>query len=245
MKTTYICYFANLFALHTQANNIALRNVSLTSPNTTASQNNVANFNLVQFNLSCENSWRISTSLSNWDAARLLVKYSICFNTNSSAAEASVTSTNPGGGGNAGWNLIGNPYPSAINVGQVSGVNRNNIAAFYVWNPNLATAGAYESKSFGTDYILPSGSAFFINTPSTANFTFSESDKSSSTPASLFKNSEWMQNALEITLLSDSSITWDNFTLRNRTQLTDAFEYTADGLKMKNSNVNFYTIRIN
>jgi autotransporter-associated beta strand protein len=159
-----------------------------------------------------------------------------------STGSKTFSMTNTGGGGNAGWNLIGNPYPSAINVGQVSGANRNNIAAFNVWNPNLATAGAYESKSFGTDYILPSGSAFIINTPSTANFTFSESDKSSSTPASLFKNSEWMQNALEITLLSDSSITWDNFTLRNRTQLTDAFEYTADGLKMKNSNVNFYTV---
>lgn len=146
------------------------------------------------------------------------------------------------GGPEAGWNLIGNPYASAVNIGQIASGNRNNIATGSAWNPNLATAGAYETITFGSDYILPSGGAFFINTPSAANFTFSESNKSTATPASLFKNDEFLQNALEIKLWSDSSIHWDNFVLRNRNTLTDAFEYTADGLKMKNSNVNIYTL---
>jgi hypothetical protein len=145
-------------------------------------------------------------------------------------------------GANGGWNLIGNPYPSAVNVGQIAAGNRNSIATFYVWNPSLATAGAYETQSFGADYILPSGSAFFINTPAAATFTFTEADKSTAAPAVLHKSNELMQNALELQLRSDSSIHWDNFVLRNRSQLTDAFEYTADGLKMTNSNVNIYSI---
>jgi hypothetical protein len=158
-----------------------------------------------------------------------------------SAGNKNFSMTNTGGG-NAGWNLIGNPYPSAVNVGQIASGNRNSIGNFYVWNPNLATAGAYETKSFGADYILPSGSAFFINTPTAATFTFTEANKSTSAPAVLHKSNELMQNALELKLISDSSIHWDNFVLRNRSQLTDAFEYTADGLKMKNSNVNVYSI---
>jgi hypothetical protein len=51
-----------------------------------------------------------------------------------------------------------------------------------------------------------------------------------------------MQNPLELHLRSDSSIQWDKFLLPNHSQLTDAFEYTADGLKMTNSNVNIYSI---
>ena len=144
-------------------------------------------------------------------------------------------------GANGGWNLIGNPYPSAVNIGAIVAGNRNSIGTFSVWDPNLATAGGYQSVSFGADYILPSGSAFFINTTSATNFTFTEANKSTATPAVLFKNNELMKDALEIKLLSDSSIHWDNFVLRNRSNLTDAYEYTADGLKMKNSNVNVYT----
>jgi hypothetical protein len=78
------------------ANNIAVSNASIVGQNTTAGVNNASNYSMVKFDLSWENSWRTSTGPSNWDAALLLVKYSICFNTNSSAAEASVTSTNPG-----------------------------------------------------------------------------------------------------------------------------------------------------
>ncbi len=145
-------------------------------------------------------------------------------------------------GANGGWNLIGNPYASAVNIGVIASGNRNSIGSFYVWNPNLATAGAYETQSFGADYILPSGSAFFINTPNAATFTFTEANKSTLTPAILFKNDTFKQHALEIQLWSDSSIHWDNFVLRNRSNLSDTFEYSSDGLKMKNSNVNFYTI---
>jgi hypothetical protein len=145
-------------------------------------------------------------------------------------------------GPEAGWNLIGNPYPSAVNIGAIVSGNRNAIGSFAVWNPNLSTAGAYQTINFGADFILPSGSAFFINTPTAATFTFTEANKSAATPASLFKNDELMQNALDLQLWSDSSIHWDNFKLRNRSSLTDAFEYTADGLKMTNSNLNVYSI---
>ncbi|MFY8022454.1 MAG: T9SS type A sorting domain-containing protein [Bacteroidia bacterium] len=150
--------------------------------------------------------------------------------------------TNTGGGTNAGWNLIGNPYPSSINIGQIINVNRNSIGTFAVWNPNLGTTGGYETKSFGSDYILPSGSAFFINTPTSATFSFTESDKSTSTSASLFKKKIAKESGLVISLISESTIVWDNFVLRNERELSDEYEYNADGLKMKNSQVNIYSI---
>lgn len=53
------------------ANNIAVSNMHLTGQNTTD------DFTLVQFNISWENSWRISTGASNWDAAWVFVKYRV------------------------------------------------------------------------------------------------------------------------------------------------------------------------
>lgn len=149
---------------------------------------------------------------------------------------------NTGGGANAGWNLIGNPYPSSINLGQIASANRNSIGTFAVWNPNMGTAGAYETKSFGTDYILPSGSAFFVNTPTSANFTFNESNKNTTlTATSLFKTSNTKETGLSIDVTSDDTIFWDQFRLINSENLSSSFEFERDGLKMKNSQVNLYS----
>jgi formylglycine-generating enzyme required for sulfatase activity len=51
------------------ANNLEVSNVSLTGQDTTN------NFVLVQFDVSWENSWRVTTGPSNWDAAWIFVKY--------------------------------------------------------------------------------------------------------------------------------------------------------------------------
>ncbi len=54
---------------HSMANNIQVSNISL--ENLDATNQNV----LVQFDLSWENSWRVSSGPSNWDAAWVFVKY--------------------------------------------------------------------------------------------------------------------------------------------------------------------------
>ena len=53
------------------ANNIQLSNITLTGQNTTS------DFTMVQFNLTWENSYRISSGPSNWDAAWVFVKYRV------------------------------------------------------------------------------------------------------------------------------------------------------------------------
>ncbi len=52
-----------------EANNVLISNVSLNWPNAGS------NYSLVKFNISWENSWRVSTGPSNWDAAWVFVKY--------------------------------------------------------------------------------------------------------------------------------------------------------------------------
>ncbi len=51
------------------ANNITVSNIRLTTQNTTQ------NFTMIEFDLSWENSWRVSSGPSNWDAAWVFVKF--------------------------------------------------------------------------------------------------------------------------------------------------------------------------
>lgn len=53
------------------ANNVQVSNVVLTGKNTTD------NFIMVEFDLSWDNSWRVSTGSSNWDAAWVFIKFQV------------------------------------------------------------------------------------------------------------------------------------------------------------------------
>ena len=52
------------------SNNLSVSNISLTGLNTAQS------YILVEFDISWENSWRMSSGPSNWDAAWVFIKYS-------------------------------------------------------------------------------------------------------------------------------------------------------------------------
>ena len=61
--------FLGFIVTRTFANNITVSNVALKG------QNKVLDYTLVQFDISWNNSWRVSTGPSNWDAAWVFVKY--------------------------------------------------------------------------------------------------------------------------------------------------------------------------
>jgi len=63
--------------LKSYASNIQVTNVSLNSPDVSAGSDNAANFTMLQFDLTWENSWRISSGPSNWDAAWIFMKYRV------------------------------------------------------------------------------------------------------------------------------------------------------------------------
>jgi formylglycine-generating enzyme required for sulfatase activity len=69
-KILLICV-ATLATLALYANNIKIANVTLTGTNT-GSQ-----YAMIQFDLSWDNSWRVSTGPSNWDAAWVFIKYRV------------------------------------------------------------------------------------------------------------------------------------------------------------------------
>lgn len=145
-------------------------------------------------------------------------------------------------GANAGWNLIANPYPSKVDIGLIAAGNRNNISSFAIWAPNNGTRGAFVSTSFGSSFVIPAGSAFFVQSGSAANFTFTEADKTTSAvSATLFKTNEFNKNAIQLNVLSDDTIFWDQLVIRDRSEAFEAKDY-MDANKMENPDVNLYSI---
>ena len=72
-----------------------------------------------------------------------------------------------------GWNLIGNPYPSSIDLDALNGWTKNNIAgAAYFWNQDSKTYASYIAgfpqgtpgigSPFGTSGIIPAMQGFMV-----------------------------------------------------------------------------------
>jgi hypothetical protein len=100
-----------------------------------------------------------------------------------------------------GWNLISNPYPSAVNLaGPLTG-----FSGVYVWNATAAGSngrGAYQAVPGGTSSsILPMGSAFMVQSSAASQtLTFNESDKSTASPISLFGANDFLGNKIGVQL---------------------------------------------
>ena len=66
------------------------------------------------------------------------------------------------------WNLLGNPFPSAINWNDVTGKSNLATGYYYIWNENKDGGPGYEIylnedlKSLGTNGNIPSMQGFFV-----------------------------------------------------------------------------------
>ena len=95
---------------------------------------------------------------------------------NLNAGAVSVSLTNTGAGVYAGYNLVGNPYPSAMDWKATTGWDRSNLFlsgggyVISIWNDALSTGnyGTYNSASFtetgtnGVSRYIPVGQGFMV-----------------------------------------------------------------------------------
>jgi len=144
----------------------------------------------------------------------------------------------PANGSNSGWNFIGNPYASPINVGLIPSGRRNNIHNFSYWNPNMGVKGAYATRSFGSTCVIPSGAVFIVKTGGNGTFTFQESDKVNSSALAVFKKENTSNLQLQV---SSGKVVWDVWTYNTNTNAQVSFD-ESDGIKLVNPDVNFYSV---
>jgi hypothetical protein len=136
-----------------------------------------------------------------------------------------------------GWNLVGNPYPSAINWDDSSLVKNGIYNAVYIWNP---VAGVYSSYvdgigANGGSATIAAGRSFYVMTyDTTAQLTFAENCKTStSTP--FLKSGE---SPVHFSMGMANSFGADETIIRTNPAATNGFDGSFDAMKMWSSNWN-------
>lgn len=173
----------------------------------------------------------------------------VVFNTVGTVNTGNVNLTlNIGGTGtSSGFNLVGNPYPSPVDLSAVvfasAGVN-NIQKTIYVRNP---TTGAWVSQLLvsGTPFVLPAYTAAFIRNIGSVSVTlpFSEVRKANVSTVTTFKKGS-VSNTLIVDLkLGD--VVYDNFNVQFSDASTVAFDNGLDAFKLGNDSFNFHAITAN
>lgn len=144
---------------------------------------------------------------------------------------------------NPGFNLVGNPYASCIDMSKLQ-IGNNVMANYYVWDPNQGTKGGYACYPFSSKIILPAFSAFFVQVMDTSSgntIQFSENSKQpGADPAQIFGQSNHPMNQLELALFSDS-VFYDKQVIIFKTSASDSID-RFDAIKMMNPECNLYSI---
>ena len=154
---------------------------------------------------------------------------------NAGTVPYNLTLTPSGIAANDGWNLIGNPYPSAIDW-NAKGWTKTNIGAsiylldnvaqgrYAVWNGSVGVNG-------GTRYIA-AGQGYFIKASGPAPvLTSGENVKVAGAQTRYFRD-ELIPNILRIALVQGS--TRDETVLQFRDSVTTSFDFDFDAVKLKN-----------
>ncbi len=160
-----------------------------------------------------------------------------------------VTTTTPSA---LNYNLVGNPYPSDVDLTAAIGTLSNNAwSAYWVWNStmvqsgltnqnNMPVYGKFEAILNAAPMVLPSSSAFMVAVSAADNITFQESYKSTGTPhAGLFKTTTGSE-ILELKVFSDTNtFYWDKMYLVIDANASDS-EEVHDASKPLGGNVNLF-----
>ena|GEM_PF-1846275 len=145
--------------------------------------------------------------------------------------------------GNPSYNLIGNPYPSNINLKTVTpGAGANNN--FWIFNPHQGTKGGYITYAFGTnDYSLPSFTGFLVQAIAGAGntITFHEADKTATDTSTMLRAINGARSIVEMSITS-GNIFWDRFMLQLDKKGTASYDAKWDADKFANGEVSFYSL---
>ena len=148
-------------------------------------------------------------------------------------------------GTNSDYNQVGNPYPSPVDIGTV--INNAKVAgqvtgsAFYVWNPFLGSAGAYEPKAIGSAYILDQNSSFQVRAVSNGStLSFAESNKGANGNETLLRSAAPQYTTLRV--VDGNNHPWDMMYIGFNDNATAGEDAQYDATKAINPDLNFYSI---
>ncbi|MBC8081937.1 MAG: right-handed parallel beta-helix repeat-containing protein [Hymenobacter sp.] len=139
----------------------------------------------------------------------------------------------------AGWQLLGNPYPSPLDYSLVAPADRTNLdAAIYVYSSASQYGGSYRSYANGIgNPVLPVGQGFFARVSSgqtSATLTFRNSQRLTAPNATPFQRTTADPRPLvQLDLQSPTGLT-DALYAYAETGATPGFDATFDAAKLSN-----------
>lgn len=151
---------------------------------------------------------------------------------NSGDQNLPVTFTNTGNAAADGWNLVGNPYPCAIDWNAASWTKTNINNAVYVWNASIGQYASYVNglaTNGGSRYIPSSQSFFVVANAASPSLVVREDCKT--TNQGNFKSAEVHQETL--TLHIQNELYSDETTISFHPLATQNFESDLDAFKLR------------
>lgn len=150
-----------------------------------------------------------------------------------------------------GYNLVGNPYPSAIDWDATSGWTKTNLTStIYVWNPvaaNYATHTYYGANTNGGSRYIAMGQGFFVQSNiGGGSLTMNNSVRVHNSIA-FQKESKIMDNEIDIRIECNVNTYSDENVIVLNNLATDNFDSDFDAMKFAGDNnaPMLYTIKDN
>lgn len=153
-----------------------------------------------------------------------------------------------GSSANQDYNMVGNPYPSPVDIGTViyNAKVAGNIAgsAYYIWNPTLGAAGQFQAMSISTvsaaPYYIQANCAFQVRAAhNNDSLNFAESNKSSTATTVLFKNQPGYTSLM---VYDENYHPWDMLQLQFNDASVAEDDNVNDAAKLSASDFGFYSL---
>ena len=143
-----------------------------------------------------------------------------------------VTYTNTGSVAADGWNLLGNPYPCAIDWNSASWTKTNISNAVYVWNAKLGQYASYVGgvSTNGGSATIPSSQSFFV-TANGSNPSLILRENCKTTTQGVFKSLDSDDAVFTLHIANETFSDETSFARNN--QGTLHFESEIDAYKMR------------
>lgn len=146
------------------------------------------------------------------------------------------------------YNMVGNPFASPIDIGTIvhEAKRTNNVvgAAYYIWNPYLATVGQYQAIPVNTmdatPYYLQANASFQVRAAHhNDSLIIRESHKVGVSTTSLLKIAE---NRIILHVLDRHNHLWDALHIAFNEDATSEVDDDYDALKLLGPDFNLYAL---
>ncbi len=146
------------------------------------------------------------------------------------------------------FNMMGNPYPSPIDIGQVlwRAAQTGNVqgSAFYVWDPTYGAGGNFITVPIGTatpvHYNIGANTCFQVRAGHDGDsLNFLESDKTTGINSYLFK---MPVDYLTLNVYDSSYHIWDALNVQFNEKATESEDNKYDAVKQLNADFTFYSL---